>query len=129
MQFDLTIEIPLRLGERGRVWADWNRSWRSSRTREELTRFHVVAFLDEDAADFTADLRDDFGVGLGVESAVPLYIASISPRIGMATSTGMAASAWRPFPGRSCQRQRHRWRRPRPSKRARRWRRARELFS
>jgi len=35
---------------------------------EELTRFHVVAFLDEDAADFTADLRDDFGVGLGVES-------------------------------------------------------------
>ena len=42
-------------------------------------------------------------------------MASISPRTGLATSTGMAASAWpwRPCPGRSCRRRLRPWRRRR----------------
>ena len=68
MQLDLAIEIALGLGERRAGLRSLQSQLAIIENREQLAGFHVVAFLDQDAADFAADLRDDFGVGFGFES-------------------------------------------------------------
>ena len=68
MELDLAIEIALGLGERRAGLGGLQPKLAIIENREQLTGFHVVAFLDEDAADFAADLRDDFRVRFGFES-------------------------------------------------------------
>ena len=58
VQLHLAIEIALRLGERGAGLRGLQPQLAVVEKREHLAGFHVVAFLDEDAADFAAHLGD-----------------------------------------------------------------------
>ena len=67
VQLHLAIEIALGLGARGARLRRLQPQLTIIELREHLARAYVIAFLHEQAAHFTADLGDHFGVGLGFE--------------------------------------------------------------
>ena len=56
MQFHLAIVIALELGERGARLRRLQSQLAIIELREHLAGAHTIAFLDEDSADFAADL-------------------------------------------------------------------------
>ncbi len=119
MQFDLAIEITLGLGEGCTRLGGPESQLPIIENGEELTRFHVVAFLDQDAADFAAHLGDDLGVGLGFQRGGPAvhreHLATNGPGDfdrdgGVGGCLGVLFQAAALAAG-----ERRHWRRPRPS--------------